>query len=125
MKAKQENFITALMTESTTKAAYEKAGISKFTAYKYLRDPEFRAELDKRRIECIDNTVRYLQGKLDLCNKSLVGIIEDDSIAPQIRINAINTLYATCKGFTDTADIIARLNDLEQAEAEREAAHDN
>lgn len=50
MKPKQEKFIMALMSTSTTEEAYKKAGIAQSTAYNYLNDPVFKEEY--RRIRC-------------------------------------------------------------------------
>lgn len=115
MKAKQNNFLIALLNESTVTKAAEKAGITRNTAYRYLRDKEFQAELNRRRSECISDAVRYLQGKLALCNETLVKIIEDKNTSNQFKIGAINTIYSNCKSLTETADILARLDDLEKS----------
>ena len=48
---KQEKFIMAIMTTSTTEEAYKKAGIAQSTAYKYLNDPVFKEEYRRIRRE--------------------------------------------------------------------------
>ena len=53
-----------MLEESTITKAAEKAGISRDTAYKYLKNENFQAELNKRRTECISDTVRVLQSNL-------------------------------------------------------------
>ena len=115
MKAKETAFLKAMLEESTITKAIQKANISRETAYKYLKNPTFQAELNKRRSECINDTVRYLQGKLSLCNETLVKIIEDPNTSDQIKINAINAIYTNCKSMTETAEIITRLASIEEA----------
>ncbi len=107
MNGKKIKFLQALLSESTVTKAAEKAGISRSTAHKYLNDEEFQCELAQRKSECIDDTIRYLQGKLALCGEVLVSIIEDPDAADQVKINAINTIYSNCKSMTETAEVIA------------------
>lgn len=115
MNAKQIKLLTALLEETTITGAAKKAGITRATAYKYLQDRDFRTELNRRRSECINDAVRYLQGKLALCNETLVEIIKDKDVSSQIKINAINAIYMNCKSLTETADIIERLDGIEKA----------
>lgn len=114
MTAKQTAFLQAMLEESTITKAAEKAGINRTTAYKYLKDKDFKKELNARRTECVNDTVRYLQGKLSLCNETLVSIIENPDTNDQIKINAINAIYANCKSMTETAEIITRLEQVEE-----------
>ena len=114
MTAKQTAFLQAMLEESTITKAAERAGINRTTAYKYLKDKDFKKELNARRTECVNDTVRYLQGKLSLCNETLVSIIENPDTNDQIKINAINAIYANCKSMTETAEIITRLEQVEE-----------
>lgn len=113
MTAKQNAFLKAMLEESTITKSAEKAGITRKTAYRYLKDKDFQRELDRRRGECINDTVRYLQGKLTLCSETLVSIVENPNASDQIKINAINAIYANCKAMTETAEIITRLEQVE------------
>ena len=113
MNAKQTAFLKAMLEESTITKASEKAGITRKTAYRYLADKEFSNELNQRRAECINDTVRYLQGKLALCGETLVKIIENPKIGAQVKINAVNAVYANCKSMTETAEILTRLESIE------------
>ena len=125
MRAKQVNFLQALLTEPTITGAAEKAHISRETAYKYLKDETFKAELDKRRNECITDTVRYLQGNLALCNETLIGIIRSRSTSPQIKINAINTVYQNCRGLTELVELSSLLEQMEEEDKRREMEGEN
>lgn len=91
------------------------AGISRRTAYNYLKDEKFAAELNRRRKACISDTVRYMQGKLGRCAEILISIIESPDTPKQVKVNAINSLYMNCKYLTEDADIIDRLDRLEKA----------
>lgn len=113
MTAKQNAFLKAMLEHSTISKAAKEAGIARETAYRYLKNPEFQAELTKRRAECINDTVRFLQGKLAFCSETLIGIVENPDAADQVKINAINAVFANCKAMTETAEIVTRLEQLE------------
>ena len=114
MTQKQIAFLQAMLQYSTITKAAEVAGISQNTATKYLKEPEFQAELNRRRGECLNDTVRFLQSKLTLCSEQLVSIIENPDTADQVKINAINSVFTNCKAMTETADIINRLEQIEK-----------
>ena len=114
MTQKQTSFLKAMLEESTIGKAAEKANISRETARKYLKDPGFKAELEKRRSECLNDTVRFLQSKLTVCSEQLVRIIENEDTADQVKINAINTVFSNFKTMSETAEIVARLEEIEK-----------
>lgn len=125
MNNRKNKFLLALLEESTITKAAEKAGISRPTAYKFLKDADFQAELSERKSETIDGCIRYLQGKLALCNETLIAIIEDPTTAPQVKINAINSVYATCKSMTETAELLEMSEKVERLNAFIEEQGDN
>ena len=114
MTQKQTAFLQAMLKESTVSKAAEAAGISRETAYRYLKDSDFVTELNKLRTECLNDTVRFLQGKLTLCSEQLVKIIESEDAADQVKINAINTVFTNFKTMYETAGVVARLEQIEQ-----------
>lgn len=107
--------LQALLEESNVSKAATAAGISRNTAYQYMKKPEFERELNRRRSECINDTVRFLQGKLALCGETLIGIIESPEASDQVKINAINAVYANCKAMTETVEVINRLQKIEDS----------
>ena len=113
LTTKQTAFLKAMLEESTIKKAAEKAGISRDTAYKYLKNENFQAELNKRRSECVTDTVRFLQSKLSLCSETLVNIVENPKTGAQIKINAINAIFANCKALLETTEILQKMAELE------------
>lgn len=117
MNNRKNKFLVALLEESSITKAAEKAGISRPTAYKFLKDPDFQAELSERKSETIDGCIRYLQGKLALCNETLISIIEDPTTAPQVKINAINSVFATVKSMTETAELLEMSEKVERLNA--------
>lgn len=114
MNKKQLNFLQALLTETTIAGASAKAGISRTTAYRYLSNANFQQELNKAKAECISDTIRYLQGNLTACSEELMQIIKRPDTADQVRINAINTVFANCKSLIDTYEVEERMQRIEE-----------
>lgn len=104
-----------MLEESTITKASEKANISRKTAYSYLQKEEFKRELYKRRTESIEDTVRYLQGKLSLFNETLISIIENPNTKDQVKVNAMTLAYSVCTKMTETLDITNRLEAIENS----------
>ena len=115
MTGKETEFLKAMLEESTITKASKKAGISRKTAYSYLEKEEFKEELNRRRVESIEDTVRYLQGKLSLFNETLISIIENPRTADQVKINAMTLAYSICTRMTETLDITNRLQAIEDS----------
>ena len=114
MNKKQEKFLQALLIESTITSAAKKAGISHSTAYRFLKDAEFKKELNKVKSECITDTIRYLQGNLTACSEALIKIVKNPATADQVRINAINTVFQNCKSLIETCEVEERMLKLEE-----------
>ena len=106
INSKKMRFLQALLEESTISKAAARAEISRPTAYSYLEDETFQAELSKRKTECIEDCIRYLQGKLSLCNEALISIIENPKSTNTAKINAINAVFNHCKNMTETAELL-------------------
>lgn len=114
MTNKQVLFLTAMLEESTITAAARKAGISRVTANNYLKEPSFRIALDEKRAECMNDAVRYMQGKLSMCSESLVQMIQDNSTPAAVKVQAINAVFNNCRNMIETSEIIQRLNAIEK-----------
>ena len=117
---KQINFIDAYISEQDINKVCKKLSITRPTYYKYLNDDAVKQEIHKIRVENLENTTRYLQDNLRLCSQKLIDIINADDTAPQIKINAINSVFSNCNKLTEQVDIINKVNQLEQRLQEQE-----
>ena len=117
---KQVNFIDAYISEQDINKVCKKLNITRPTYYKYLNDDAVKQEIHKIRVENLENTTRYLQDNLRLCSQKLIDIITSDDTAPQIKINAINSVFSNCNKLTEQIDIINKVNELEQRLQEQE-----
>lgn len=67
----------------------------------------------------------YLQNNLKTCSDELIKIIKDDKTQPQIKINAINSVFNNCNKLTEQVDIIAKMDKIEQRLAEQEVKNND
>lgn len=117
---KQLAFIDAYLSENDINKVCKKLNITRPTYYKYLNDDAVKQEISKIRLANIENTARYLQDSLSLCSQELVKIIKSDDVSPQIKINAINSIFNNCNKLTEQVDIISKLDNIEQRLSEQE-----
>ena len=117
---KQLVFIDAYLSEQDINKVCKKLNITRPTYYKYLNDDAIKQEISRIRLATIENTARYLQDNLSLCSQELVNIIKSKDTAPQIKINAINSIFNNCSKLTEQVDIINELDRINQRLQEQE-----
>lgn len=111
---KREEFLIALMEEPTITKAYLRAGISKSKAYAFLGDNSFKADLNRLKAEILSSVTSYLQSNLAECSETLMAIIRSDGVSAQVKINAAQVVFNTCRALTETVDILPRIEALEE-----------
>ncbi len=117
---KQLAFIDAYLSEQDINKVCKKLKITRPTYYKYLNDDAVKQEIYKIRLATLENTTRFLQDSLSLCSQELLNIVKSKDIAPQIKINAINSIFNNCNKLTEQIDILSKLDDIEQRLSEQE-----
>ena len=117
---KQSKFIDTYLTSKSITETCKKLNMTRATAYKYLKEDKVKAEIDKRRGELISDTTLYLQDSLQECSKMLMDIVKSPNTSPQVKINAINSIFNNCNKLTETNDILTKIADIEQRLAEQE-----
>ena len=115
MTKKQMDFLVCLLENSNTTQAIKEAGISSATAYKWLKDPEFKKFFEWNKQEMLSAATRYLQGSLGICCEKLMEIVKDPKTSAQVKINAISLIFQNVRAFTEQTDILIRISELEQA----------
>ena len=117
---KEIKFIDAYLSNKNMTETCKALKISRNKAYTYYRDARVKAEIDKRKTALINETTLYLQGNLKECSIMLMDIIKNPNTSPQVRINAINSIFNNCNKLTETSDIMTRLADIEEKLAQQE-----
>lgn len=120
LEDKYIKFIDTYLSSKSITETCKKLDITRSTAYRYLKEENVKAEIDKRRGELINDTTLYLQDSLQECSKILMDIIKDPKTSPQVKINAINSIFNNCNKLTETNDILTKIASIEERLAEQE-----
>ena len=120
LEDKYIKFIDTYLSSKSITETCKKLKITRSTAYRYLREDKVKAEIDKRRGELINDTTLYLQDSLQECSRQLMEIIKDPNTTPQVKINAINSIFNNCNKLTETNDILTKIASIEERLAEQE-----
>lgn len=72
--------------------------------YTMMQNDSFKERLREARQQATAETITYLQGNLSTCAESLMEIVKDKSISPQIRVNAINAVFNNLKILNGDSD---------------------
>ena len=110
--------MAGLLQNVTVSATAHATGISEVTIYKYLNEPEFKAEYEARLKGLIDDSCRTLQSNMNMAVNELIEIVKDKNNKAQIRLNAIDMLLRHAYKQTELVDILARLDALEDLNKE-------
>ena len=111
---KQSKFIDTYLASKNMTETCKKLKISRNTAYNYLKDEIVKDEINKRRTELMSDTTLFLQGNLQECSNMLMAIVKSENTTPQVKINAINSIFNNCNKLIETSDILVRLNNIEE-----------
>lgn len=109
---KDDQFLMALACGATVDAAAAKAGLSRRTAYRRLRDPGFRRRLRKMRDEMIERAAGMLGAASLEAVKTLLGLM-DAKQPPQVRLGAARAVVDLAMKVRDAEEIQDRLQALE------------
>ena len=115
MTARQQKALAALLTTSSKAAAARAAGISDRTLRDYLSDPTFRAAYEKAFGDMVEDATRQAKQSLSPALSTLREIVEDKEADTQARISAARAILSNGIKLIETADILTRLKELEDA----------
>jgi predicted DNA-binding protein YlxM (UPF0122 family) len=111
---KQIKFIDLYFKDYTIQNICKKLDISRQTYYNYLKDDSVKEKIQEIRAEILKTTTNLLQNNLKVCSNELIKIIKNKETAPQIKINAINSVFNNYNKLAEIVDITERLNNIEQ-----------
>ena len=109
-----EDVISAFLEHDKISDVMRITGLSRNTVTKYRDDPQLQDILNQRRVQIIRRSVQKMQQSLTDCVNVLNRIISNDKISPQIRVNAIQVMMSQCKSWTETVDLVERVEALER-----------
>lgn len=107
-ETRQDILIQAFLTCPNVTEVSKKTGIPRSTIYGISKKEEFQERLAEARQAAVNDAVAYLQGNLSECAEVLMDIVRDKEAQPQVRINAINSVFAGVKGLSkDNREVLA------------------
>ena len=117
LRAKRLKMLTAILTTATYKDAQQKTGLSESSFYTTLRDPEFKAELNKRLDEITGHAVNQIKR---LTEQAVATIAE--AMNPE---QDINTRLRAAKHVLDYYTKHRELNEFDERLKKLEAKNEN
>ena len=114
-KEYNEVLIQAFLSCYKVKDIAKAAGLNVSTINKYKRDPAFMAVLNERRTVIVNAAVDKMTGTILKDTDVLQSIIDDESVNPAVRANAINTKWTHLREWKSLIDFESRLRTLESA----------
>lgn len=115
LKPKDEHILSALLSCGSIAEAEKISGVSRTTIYNRLADETFKAEYNHRRSLVLNEACNSLQMTLTKAIDTIRTIIENEEVSPQIRLNASALILQNCLKYTEQADIISRIEELEKS----------
>lgn len=114
MRVTDNALISALLTCPTIKQASDEVGLSEQAVYSRLRKVDFREKLQSAR----NDQFQVISSKLEDANfkalNTLVSILDDSEVSAGIKVRASQTLLDLSLRNREQADIISRIENLEQ-----------
>ena len=93
-ETRQDILIQAFLTCPNVTEVSKKTGIPRSTIYGISKKEGFQERLAEARQTAVNDAVAYLQGNLSECAEVLMDIVRDKEAQPQVRINAVNSVFA-------------------------------
>lgn len=110
-----EAIISALIEAGSIKAAADRLGCTVKTLYERMKKTDFKALYAQAKADILKGATAKLQGNLSGAIDTLTAIMNDQETAKQTRVNCAVSILQYAAKFTETTDIIERLEALEEA----------
>jgi hypothetical protein len=109
---RQLKAIPFLVSSSTYTQGCEKANINKTTLYKWLKNPEFKAELDRQRSEIVEAAFGMIAQNIEKAVSTLVGLLDTgDDRVKRLTANDIIGHFLKHKELKDLEECIERIEE--------------
>ena len=112
-----ESIIAALIAEGSIKGAAASLHCTTRTLYERMKKPEFKDLYAQAKAEILKTATAKLQGNLCGAIDTLTEIMQDPEAAKQTRVNSAVSILQYAARFTETTDILERLEAIEEAQA--------
>lgn len=116
LSAPQKRAIAALLTERTTRDAAQTAQVAERTLWRWLADPEFRAELTRREGALIDQATRSLLTMQGAALEAFDSVLNSDAAKDADKLRAaegVLTYLLKLRELNSLEERIARLEQIQ------------
>ncbi len=120
MTGKQGALLTALLCEPTIADAAKAAGVGERTAFRYLADPAFQAELRAARREVVEHTITRLQADGAHAAGVLCQIADDVQAPASARVTACRVIIEQGLTGAKVRDLAEEVETIKAMLAEQE-----
>lgn len=114
MRVTDNQLISALLSCPTIKLASDEVGLSEQSVYSRLRKPDFRKKLQNAR----NDQFQVISSKLEDANfkalDTLINILDDKEVSAGVKVRASQTLLDLSLKNREQADILTRIQNLEE-----------
>lgn len=111
-----ESIVSALIENGSIKAAADRLGCTVRTLYERMKKQEFKDLYAQAKAEILKTATAKLQGNLAGAVDTLSEIMNDEETAKQTRVNCAVSILQYGARYTETTDILERLEALEDAQ---------
>lgn len=113
LSKRQKQALPIFASNLTIEEACERAGISRNTFYEWLKEPQFKSELDRLRNEIVSEAVNHLKVTSTKAAKTLGNLLERDD-SPTVQRAAANDVLGHVMKFMELKELEDRLADIER-----------
>lgn len=117
-KVNTEKLISALISCNTIKEASQQSGVPERTIYTYMQKPDFKQQLNEAKNKMLERTIAKLSSSTTEAADVLNEIMNDKAANPQVRVSSARSVLEFASKYTETLDIVQRLEALERQSAE-------
>jgi hypothetical protein len=111
-----EEIVIALIAQGSIKQAAASLHCTVKTLYNRMKEPDFKRIYTDAKADLLKTATAKLQGNLCTAIDTLTAIMTDPETAKQTRANCAVSILQYAGRFTETTDLIERLEALEEAQ---------
>ena len=121
---RQKRFVAALATSDSIRDAAAAVGIAESTAWRWLRDPEVKAEIRRRQDDVLAGVTSTLVQDMTEARLALRSVLRDKMASPAQRTAAARVLLDVGLRFFEALGVAERLAVLEDKMRAYDEAHE-
>ena len=113
LTSKQKRAIIAILSTQTIVEAAAMTSVSTRSILRWMKDPDFRAELTKQETEALSVVSRRLVALADIAVKTIKDILNDAEIPAGVKLRASEAVLSNLLRLRELVDLDRRLTELE------------